>query len=45
VCLATGEAAGANLQGVLRLQHSPGRFEWKGEGQINFMGRVVFLDA
>jgi len=43
--LATGEAAGAILQRMLRFQHSPGGFASKGEGQINFMGRVVFLGA
>jgi hypothetical protein len=45
MCLATGEAAGTNLHGVLPFQHCPGRFESKREGQINFMGRVVFLAA
>jgi hypothetical protein len=33
--------AGANLREVLRSQHSPGRFEWRRERQIIFIGGVV----
>jgi len=42
VCLVTGEAAGANLQEVLRSQHSPRSIRMKRERQIIFMGGVVF---
>jgi hypothetical protein len=43
VCLVTGEAGDANLQEVLRSQHSPGSIRMKRERQIIFMGGVVFL--
>src|SRR5262249_325918 len=39
VCLATGEASGANLYGVLRFQHGQVRFRIEREGQIIFYGR------
>jgi hypothetical protein len=39
--LATGGAVGANLDEVLRFQHSAGGFESKAERQAIFMGAVV----